>query len=466
MTKAGDDMKPIQLITPVDGSVWTERMPLTLDAAEKAVARARAAQPSWAARPLDDRIRLVLAGITKLGAMNDAVTEELAWQMGRPVRFGGEFRGVKERASYMASIARDALAPHVIEEGGDFHRYIARAPHGVMFVMAPWNYPYMTAINSIVPGLIAGNTVVLKHASQTLLAGERLAGAFHQAGVPADVFQNVVLDHATAEALIRDRRFDFVNFTGSVAAGRIIERTAAGTFTPLALELGGKDPGYVRADADIDAAAESLMDAVTFNSGQSCCAIERIYVQQAKFDDFVDKARNCINHLKLGNPFDRATSLGPMANRRFADTVRDHVAQAIRQGAEPLIDPARFDAADDGAYVAPQILVNVNHQMKLMNEETFGPVVGIMPVKDDEEAIRLMNDSPYGLTASIWTGDHDAAVAIGDRLETGTVYMNRADYLDPALCWNGCKDSGRGGSLSNLGYLTVTRPKSYHLKKI
>jgi acyl-CoA reductase-like NAD-dependent aldehyde dehydrogenase len=460
-------MKPIQLISPVDGSVYAERMPLEAAAADAMVARAKAAQPTWAARPLAERIALVKAGVARLTAMKETVAEELARQMGRPIRFGqGEMGGVNARTDYMSEIAAETLAPHMIEDSDKFRRYLARAPLGVVFIIAPWNYPYLTTINTLAPALIAGNTVVLKHASQTLLVGERLAQAFHEAGVPADVFQNVVLDHATTERLIRARSFGFVNFTGSVGGGQAIERAAAGTFTPLGLELGGKDPGYVRADANVDAAVDTLMDGAMFNSGQCCCGIERIYVHESLYDAFVEKAVKWVNGLKLGSPMDPETTLGPMANVRFARVVREQIAEAVKAGAKPLIDPANFPADDGGAYLAPQILVNVDHSMRVMMEESFGPVVGIMKVKDDAEAIRLMNDSPYGLTASIWTQDYETATKIGEQIETGTIFMNRADYLDPALCWTGCKDTGRGGSLSYLGFHSVTRPKSYHLKKV
>ena len=459
-------MKPIQLISPVDGSVYAERTPLTLEAAKAAVARAKAAQKPWAARPLAERIALVKAGVAKLNEMAPVIVEEIAWQMGRPTRFGGEFGGVNARTEYMSEIAAETLAPKTVEDSDRFRRYLAREPVGVVFIIAPWNYPYLTTINTLVPALIAGNTVILKHASQTLLVGERLAEAFHAAGIPADVFQNVVLDHATTEALIAAKSFGFVNFTGSVSGGAAIERAAAGTFTGLGLELGGKDPGYVRADADLDAAVDTLMDGAMYNAGQCCCGIERIYVHESLYDAFVEKAVAWVKTLKLGNPFDKDSTLGPMANKRFAKVVRDQIADAIAAGAKPLIDPALFPADDGGAYLAPQILVNVDHSMRVMMEESFGPVVGIMKVKDDAEAIRLMNDSPYGLTASIWTTDYDTAAEIGAQIETGTIFMNRADYLDPALCWTGCKDTGRGTSLSYLGFHSVTRPKSYHLKKV
>lgn len=459
-------MTTIKLISPVDGSVLVERPALSADAAQAAVDRAAEAQPGWAALPLAERIDKVRAGIAALNAMKDEIVPELAAQMGRPVRYGGEFGGVNERTEYMATIAEVALAPEVVEDSDRFRREIRREPVGVVFVIAPWNYPYLTAVNTIVPALIAGNAVILKHASQTLLAGERLAQALHQGGVPADVFQNVVLDHATTESLIAGANFGFVNFTGSVGGGEAIEAAAAGTFTATGLELGGKDPGYVRADADLDAAVDGLMDGAMFNSGQCCCGIERIYVHDSLYDVFVEKAAAWLRKQRLGNPNNPETTMGPMAHVRFAQVVRDQVAEAVAAGARPLIDAADFPADDGGAYLAPQILVDVTHDMRVMREESFGPVVGIMPVKDDEDAIALMNDCDYGLTASIWTADAEAASEIGARLETGTVFMNRCDYLDPALCWTGVKDTGRGAALSHLGYLSVTRPKSYHLKKV
>ena len=459
-------MSSLKLISPVDGSVYAERAVMGVDDAAAAVARSRKAQKDWARRPLEERITLVRAGVARLNEMNDEVVPELAWMMGRPVRYGGEFGGVNERSNYMAEIAQRALAPIAIESSAQFDRRIEHVPHGVVFVVAPWNYPYMTAINTVAPALIAGNTVVLKHATQTLLVGERMVRAFTEAGLPEDVFINLFLDHPSTEQLISAGSFNFINFTGSVGGGKAIERAAAGTFTGLGLELGGKDPGYVMEDADIDWAVDTLMDGAMFNAGQCCCGIERLYIARPLYEAFVEKASAWVSSgLKLGNPLDPETTIGPMANVRFAREVRAQTEEAIAAGARGLIDPKLYPADDGGAYLMPQVLVDVTHDMRVMRDESFGPVVGIMPVDSDEQALALMNDCQFGLTASLWTNDTERAARIGDEIETGTVFMNRADYLDPALCWTGCKATGRGGSLSEIGFHNLTRPKSYHMRK-
>ncbi len=456
--------KTLRCISPIDGTVLAERPVATMQEATLAVERAKQAQAAWAALPLEERTKLVMAGVEAVGAMNDDIVPELALQMGRPVRYGGEYGGFHERASYMASIAQTSLASIEIEDSTAFHRYIERIPHGVVLVVAPWNYPYMTAINTVAPALIAGNAVVLKHATQTLLVGERMARAFHSVGIPEALFQNVFLDHETTSALIAEKHFGFVNFTGSVGGGVAMEKAAAGTFTGVGLELGGKDPGYVMQDADIDAAVETLIDGAMFNSGQCCCGIERIYVIDSLFDAFVEKAVAIVKGYKLGNPLNEETTLGPMANTRFAAEVRAQISEAMAAGATAHIDT--FAEDDGGAYLTPQILTGVDHSMRVMRDESFGPVVGIMKVSSDDEAVQLMNDSEFGLTASLWTADVARAQRIGEQIDTGTVFMNRCDYLDPALCWTGCKNTGRGGGLSQIAYHNLTRPKSFHMKKL
>ncbi|MGI9351007.1 MAG: aldehyde dehydrogenase family protein [Rhizobiaceae bacterium] len=455
--------KTLQCISPIDGSVFAERKTSSFADARKMVAAGKEAQKTWSARPIAERVALVRAGIAKIGETTGRMSEELAYQMGRPVRYGGEFGGFEERAEYMASIADSALAPILIEDSDAFVRKIEREPMGLVFVVAPWNYPYMTAINTVAPALIAGNSVILKHATQTLVVGERMVEAFIEAGIPADAFQNIFLDHDTTSELIAAGSFNFINFTGSVGGGKAMERAAAGTFTAVSTELGGKDPGYVMEDADLDPAVDTLIDGAMFNSGQCCCGIERIYVHESLYDEFVERAVKLVSSYKLGNPLEEETTIGPMANVRFAMEVREQIADAVEAGANTHIDT--FPEDDGAAYLTPQILTDVNHDMRIMRDETFGPAVGIMKVKNDEEAIALMNDSQFGLTASLWTKDIARAEAIGEKIETGTVFMNRCDYLDPALCWTGCKDTGRGAGLSVLGYYSVTRPKSYHLKK-
>jgi acyl-CoA reductase-like NAD-dependent aldehyde dehydrogenase len=393
----------------------------------------------------------------------DKLGEELTWQIGRPIsQTPGEIRrGFQERAAYMASIAGEALKDVEVEQKQGFRRFIRREPLGLVLVLAPWNYPWLTSVNAVVPALLAGNAAILKTAAQTPLVAERYTEAFAAAGLPAGVFQVLHLEHAQVEKLIGDARIDYVAFTGSVEGGRAVQRAAAGRFIGLGLELGGKDPAYVRADADLGSAVENLVDGAYFNSGQSCCGIERIYVHRALFDKFVEGFVALTKQYRLGNPLDPQTNLGPMVRTAAADFVRKQVGEALAQGARELLG---LKDQPGTPYLPPQVLTGVDHRMSIMTEETFGPAVGIMPVKDDDEAIALMNDSRYGLTASIWTRDADAALAIGDRVQTGTWFMNRCDYLDPALAWTGVKDSGRGCTLSRLGLEAFTRPKSFHLK--
>jgi acyl-CoA reductase-like NAD-dependent aldehyde dehydrogenase len=456
----------ILCVSPVNGKVYAERPTASKKEIWSCFAAARAAQESWKRLPVGERARFCLAASDAMVAMRAEIVPELAWQMGRPVRYGaGELRGFEERAHHMISIAANALQR--IEPGpkDGFQRYIKREPVGVVFTIAPWNYPYLTAVNSIVPALMAGNTVVLKHAASTLLVAERFQKAFDKAGLPKGVFQHLVLTHDQTAEIISGGLANMVCFTGSVEGGRAMEEAAVGRFMPIGLELGGKDPAYVRADANLPHAIENLVDGAYFNSGQSCCGIERIYVHKSVWNDFVGGFVDLASKYVLGNPLEDATTLGPMVKPQSADFVRKQVAAAVRAGAKAHIDPQRFPLDRKGsAYMAPQVLTRVDHQMSVMREESFGPVVGLMKVADDGEAIELMNDSSYGLTCAVWTEDVEAAQRIGDEIATGTVFMNRCDYLDPALTWTGVKDSGRGATLSVVGYETLTRPKSYHLR--
>ena len=422
--------------------------------------QAARAQREWRAAGLDARATAVTQMVETLVARADDLGRELTEQMGRPIaQSPNEIRrGFHERATYMTQIAPEALADVCIDD----LRFIRREPLGVVLVLAPWNYPWLSSVNAVVPALLAGNAVVLKASSQTPLVADRYVEVAVDAGLP--LFK-VETDHDGVAELIGDPRVGFVAFTGSVSGGHAVQRAAANRFIAANLELGGKDPAYVRADADLEYTIAELADGAFFNAGQSCCAVERVYVQRDLFEPLVDGLVQAANTYVLGDPLDPATTLGPMVRPSAAEFVRVQIAEAVEKGARPLVDEGRFPASEPGtAYLGPQVLVDVDHGMRVMTEETFGPVVGVMPVDGDDEAIELMNDSAYGLTASIWSGDVDAAVAIGDRLETGTVYLNRCDYLDPALAWTGVKDTGRGVSLSRLAYEALTRPKSFNLR--
>jgi acyl-CoA reductase-like NAD-dependent aldehyde dehydrogenase len=457
----------LRTISPIDGSVVALR-PLAGDAEiDESLARARTAQARWRRVPLAERAARCSAMVDAFVARRDEIAAEITLQMGRPIRFAaGEVGGFEERARHMIAIAEASLAP--IEPGPKpgFERFIRREPLGVVLTIAPWNYPYLTAVNSIVPAILAGNAVLLRHSAQTPLCAERIAEAFAAAELPDGVFQALHTDHTAVERLVTRRDgVDFVAFTGSVSAGHAVQRAAATRFIGLGLELGGKDPAYVRPDADLDHAVESLVDGAFFNSGQSCCGIERIYVHREVFDRFVDAYARRVAAYRLGDPRDPEVTLGPLVRSEAADFVRGQVAEALAAGARALVDPSGFEADAAGSpYLAPQVLVDVDHAMRVMSEESFGPVVGIMAVDGDDEAVALMNDSAFGLTASVWTRDRDAAVRLGERVETGTWFMNRCDYLDPALAWTGVKDSGRGCTLSRVGFEALTRPKSFHLR--
>jgi len=456
----------ITCISPVDGRVYASRPVASRKQIARTFAAARAAQQKWKRLPLAERAAYCTAAVDAMVAMTDEIVPELAWQMGRPIRYGaGEVRGFEERARYMIAIAGQALADIDPGPKEGFVRYIRRDPLGVVLTLAPWNYPYLTAVNSVIPALMASNTVVLKHAASTLLVAERFQQAFDRAKLPEGVFQHLVLSHPQVGAVIRDRLADMVCFTGSVAGGKAMEEAAAGLFINVGLELGGKDPAYVRPDANMAHAVENLVDGSFFNSGQSCCAIERIYVHKKVWDEFLDGFVDLTRKYVLGSPLEQATTLGPMVRPEAAAFVRKQIASAVRAGARAHIDPRTFPMDQARTpYMAPQVLTNVTHKMSVMMDESFGPVIGLMKVSDDKEAVALMNDSPYGLTAAIWTEDVDAAQAIGREIETGTVFMNRCDYLDPALTWTGVKDTGRGATLSKVGYEALTRPKSYHLR--
>ena len=456
----------LRTITPVDGSLYVERNYADEQIIAGVLNAAKEAQTAWRNTPVSERADICTKAVDAFVAAKDGIAEEISWQMGRPIAYAaGEVGGFEERARHMIKIAPEALTDIAIEQKEGFTRYIRHEALGVVFIIAPWNFPYLTAINAIMPAIMAGNAVILKHSAQTPLCAERIDAAFKAAGLPQGVFQYLHLNHSDTERVIKAKEVNFVAFTGSVPGGQMVEEAAAGRFIGVGLELGGKDPGYVRPDANLEHSIETLVDGAFFNSGQSCCGIERIYAHADVYDDFVDGAVELVKKYQLGDPTDPATTIGPMVRTGAAEYVRGQIRDAVAEGGKALIDPALFPAnKEESPYLAPQVMVNVAHSMELMMEESFGPVVGIMRVSSDSEAITMMNDSPYGLTASVFTADADAAALIGNQVNTGTWFMNRCDYLDPALAWTGVKNSGRGCTLSALGYDHMTRPKSFHLK--
>lgn len=456
----------LQSFSPVDNSLYVERPLATHDQIDAALDRARKAQREWRTVSIGERAAILNRFCDVFESKRDEIALELTWQMGRPIRYSpNEVRGTLERARHMIAIAPTALADIDAGPKENFQRFVRREPLGVVFTIAAWNYPYLIAVNSVVPALMAGNAVILKHSAQTPLCAERFEQCLAEAGLPVGVFQALHMSHADTERAIADVRIDFVAFTGSVAGGHAVQRAASERFIGVGLELGGCDPVYVRHDADLAHAIENVVDGAYFNSGQSCCGLQRIYVHDALYDSFVEGYIDLTRRYVLGNPLESETTLGPVIRTAAADAIRRQIVASVSAGATPIIEESEFPASQPGtAYLAPQVLLDVDHSMPVMKEEIFGPVAGIMRVKTDEEAIALMNDTVFGLTAAIWTADADAALSIGDRIETGTWFMNRCDYLDPALAWVGVKDSGRGCTLSVVGYEHLTRPKSFHLR--
>lgn len=459
-------MNVLRVISPVDQRIYVERPFATAAQTEAVLELAVCAQSAWRRTPLAERARICRSFLDVFARRATEMSSEITWQMGRPIRdTPGEIRGAIERARHMIDVAADALCDIRPPAKPGYTRFIRREPIGVVLTIAPWNYPFLTAVNSVIPALMAGNAIVLKHSPQTPLAAERLTQCLQEAGLPRGLCTALHLTNEHTSRLIRDSRIAHVIFTGSTATARAIQHAAAARFIGVMLELGGNDAAYVRADADIERTVDELADGAFFNAGQSCCGVGRIYAQRAVYDRFLEALLERTRRYVLGNPLDTQTTLGPLVSTAAADSIRLAIQQACAEGAHALIDEREFEYSRPGtAYLAPQVLTGVTHGMGIVQEETFGPLVCVMPVDDDAEALARINDSRYGLTASIWTQDDEAARTLGAELQVGTVYQNRCDALDPALTWCGWKDSGRGASLSTIGYEQLTQPKSFNLR--
>jgi len=453
----------LKLTNPATGETFRELPYHSWEEVKTQLKTARQAQKDWKHSGINSRTQLVQNAMDYFRDNSDSIARYITMQMGKPIKEArNEVRGMIHRSETLCGLAEDALSDISLPKLEGFQRFIKREPLGVVLNIAAWNYPLLIAVNVIVPAILAGNAVAIKHSSLTPLCAIAFEEAFRHAGAPDGLVIHLIMDHATTEKVIESGLIDHVAFTGSVGGGRRIHRSAADRFMDVGLELGGKDPAYIRQDADLNSAVSGVMDGVFYNAGQSCCAVERIYVQRSLFDKFVEGALEFMNRLKIGDPLDDSTELGPLAQKSGIKTVKNQLKDAADKGAKILTHPGPVPEVEN--YILPAILTDVNHDMEVMMEETFGPIVGIMAVKSDEEAIRLMNDSPYGLTASVWTNDAKKAIQIGSQIETGTFFMNQCDFLDPALPWVGVKGSGKGCTLSALGLQQLTRPKSYHLK--
>ena len=452
-------------ITPIDNTVYVERE-YHSDNIEQTIENSIKAQKGWGNLIVTERVELLKNFVDDFLSKGDVIREELSRQIGRPISQAiNELNGFKERADYMLSIAEKKLADIDVTKDNNFKSYIKRRALGIVFVIAPWNYPYLVAVNSIIPAMAAGNSVILKHSAQTPLCAEQLYQSAKKT-LPKDVFNYLHLNHEDGLKVVSDKRINFVSFTGSVKAGYDVQRATHTKFIDMALELGGKDPAYARHDCDLEKTVENLVDGSFFNSGQSCCAIERIYVDEKIYNNFIELFASKAYDYKLGNPLEKETNLGPVVKLSAANFIHKQMEDAINKGAKKIIDESKFNFPKEHKnYMVPQVLINVNHNMEFMTEETFGPCVGIMKVNNENDAIKFMNDSPYGLTASIWTKDLEIAEKVGSQVQTGTFFMNRCDYLDPALSWTGVKETGKGCSLSEIAYEKLTAPKSFHLRK-
>ena len=435
----------------------------TADGLEKKLTDARQALRQWRGLSLEQRTEQVRNGLNRLREDGKQITIDVTRQMGKPLtQSQGEFETLFARAEQSLWDAQVALEPDIFTDQEGFVRRIEQEPLGVVLDIAAWNYPLVIPINVIVPALLAGNVVLLKHSGRTPLTGASFEKAFGSLDVP-HLVTNLVLTHQQTAELIGDRRIDHVSFTGSVEGGKQVYEAVARRFIGVGLELGGKDPAYVAADADLEFAVESLVDGACYNAGQSCCAVERVYVHESLYGAFVARADQKMQAYRLGDPMDEAATMGPMASQGGLDLLERQVADAVKRGANLILGGER-EQETEGNFFPPTLLVDVPQDALVMQEESFGPVLPVAAVKDDDEAIERMNDSRFGLTASVWTADGERAERFGRELRSGTVFQNRCDYLDPVLPWTGVGGSGMGSTLSRFGFYHLTRRKSIHFR--
>jgi acyl-CoA reductase-like NAD-dependent aldehyde dehydrogenase len=427
--------------------------------------RARAAAKSWRSSPIDERVALVERFVAALEGQTADVAADITRMMGKPLsQATSEVKGCVGRARALASIAPRCLADDVLPAVGKFERRVARAPLGVIFDLPAWNYPLLTAVNCVVPALLAGNAVIVKHSPRTPLCGEHFARAFEAAGAPASLVQALHCDHPTSERIVGDERVDHTVYTGSIYGGHRIVEAGIKRFLHTTLELGGNDPAYVAPDCDLEKTVENVVDGAMYNAGQSCCAVERVYVHRSLYGRFLEMAEPLVRAYVMGDPMKSETTLGPIAQPHHVPELEALVGDARSKGARVLAGGSKASAGGRGRFFEATLVADGTQGMKLFQQESFGPILPVAVVDTDEEALAKMNDSRLGLTASIWTSDRERAARLASGLECGTVFMNRCDYLDPELPWSGWKDSGRGVSLGALGFDGLTRPRAVHFR--
>ncbi|HXN06448.1 MAG TPA: aldehyde dehydrogenase family protein, partial [Nitrospiria bacterium] len=368
-----------------------------------------------------------------------------------------------DRAEYMLSIAKQTLSPDILPEKEGFLRRIEHVPLGVVLNIVAWNYPLLIPVNVVVPALLSGNSVLLKHSAKTPLCGVHFENAFGHLDVPGLV-KNLIISHQETANLIADERIAYVAFTGSVPGGQKVYQQVSKRFINAGLELGGKDPAYLAEDADIEFSVENIVDGACYNAGQSCCAVERVYVHEKHYDQFLSKAKKLLEAYRQGDPLDDATAMGPLVSPGAIKVLERQVKDGIKKGGRLLLGGKKM-AGSKGNFFLPTLIADLPNHAEIMQEESFGPVVPVMRVKDDDEALACMNDTRFGLTASIWTKSQERAERFARALEAGTIYQNRCDYLDPALPWTGMRESGFGSTLSRYGFYHLTKRKSIHFRK-
>jgi acyl-CoA reductase-like NAD-dependent aldehyde dehydrogenase len=448
------------VVSPIDGSLYVTRPYAAPQDITRTIEAARAAVATWRRAPLAERAALVVAFGEEMKRRADPLADAVAWQIGRPRWQADETGRLALVGDLLARGAADALSDRGYESDDNIRRFTRPVPGGLHLSICAWNYPTAMLGYLVSQPLISGNVVILKHSPQTPVIAEIAIEAWKAAGGPDGVFQTLHLSHADAERLISAGTFDAVNFIGSVAGGKRVHAAAGGTMTQVHLELGGKDPAYIRADADIDALAADLAEGCFSNAGQSCCSVERIYVDRAVLGRFTDALVGEAAKWTLGHPFNDKAMLGPVVNAGAAGRIMDQVARAVAGGARLVAG-----TGSDAAYVPAQVLVDVDHSMSIMRDELFGPVACIQGVDGDAEAIALMNDSSFGLSASIWTQDIEKGLDLLDEVEAGTVYLNRCDHADLYLPWGGVKDSGLGRTNGRVGLIETTAPKAFHVRR-